>query len=303
MTIRIAALLLSASFAFAQPAAAQSDQELAQMRLYVQQLEEQVRRLTGENERLTYELQQARGGQPGVSTQPGAAAPLPGGTQQGALPQQPGLGTPPQDLGNLSIAQDDPLVAPDGAGMPGGPIDLSTLAAGQGAGSPYPAQPSQPDFGGQPLAPQPVPGIQDPHTQTAGLPQAPQISGSARDEYDVAYGSILSGDYPSAEQQFRAWLVAFPNDPLSPDAQFWLGESLYQQGKAREAANMFLQLHKMMPQSQKAPEALMRLGMSLVAMGEKNAACATLAEVSRRYPNASPVLVSRVNEEIKGNSC
>ena len=276
------------------------------MRLYIQQLDEQVRRLTGENERLTYQLGQQSGGT-GVPAAGGAAPVLAPPQTSGALvpPSQAApLGGPAPGVPAQSVAQDDPLVAPDGAGIDSGtqagaPIDLSTLAAGV---NPTPGGLAAPAPAGDPA----LPAAQGaPAAQTAGLPVAPpgQLGGNARDEYDAAYGYILTGDYDAAEKRFQAWLAAFPGDALAGDAQFWLAESYLQQGKAREAATAFLNLHKSNPQSSKAPDALMKLGMSLARLGETEAACATLAEVGLRYPNASATVASRVNDEIRRNKC
>ncbi len=119
----------------------------------------------------------------------------------------------------------------------------------------------------------------------AGLPQVPPettaLSGSPRDEFDLAYGYMLTGDYGLAEQSFTSWLAAFPGDAEEADARFWLGESQLQQGKYQDAAKTFLAVYKEAPDSGKAPDALMKLGQSLVALGEHDAACATFAEVGR----------------------
>ena len=281
------------------------------MRLYIQQLEERVRQLTGQNEQLAYEVNQLRmqigqGAAPGMQMQTGAINPQglpPPGATQGAQ----GTGAHPQDLGSFSVPADDPLIAPDGAGD-GSPVDLSVMAGGtpgipanqnfrnQGFGAPpqdFGAAPQ--DFGA------PAGG------QVAALPGTPAptaaLSGSARDEYDLAYGYILTGDYGLAEQGFQSWLAAFPNDPQAADARFWLGESQYQQGEYREAANAFLNVYQTAQQSAKAPDALLKLGMSLAALGERQAACATLAEVPNKYPQAAPAVLSRVNDEAGRIGC
>lgn len=291
------------------PAAAQTQQE-GEMSLYIQQLEAQVRQLTGQNERLLYELNKMRAasGQPpllasalaGPSTadpaQTGTVATgLAPGVEMGAnLPA--GAGAPPQDLGTMSIDPNNPLIAPDGATDNTAPVDLSALANGtQGQLVPPPANG---------VAPPPVAG-EDP--QMAGLPQAPApttaLSGSPRDEYDLAYGYILTGDYDLAEETFKSWLASFPNDPQAPDAEFWLGESHLQQGEYRDAANAFLAVYKTAPEGNKGPDALMKLGVSLSALGEKTAACGTFAEVGHHYPNASESIMSRVRDEAKRAGC
>jgi len=285
------AVLVSLALALAAPALAQTQAE-GQMRLYIQQLEERVRQLTGDNERLVYEVNQLRGQ---LGMPPLAAAEATGDVTGGDL-AAPAETTPApgdeQSLGMLSVSPDDPLIAPDGAveepgtGQPsdGQPVDLSALAGG----------PAVPEFGN------PVPPGQDPGLQTAGIPVAPSpqaLSGSARDEYDLAYGYILTGDYDRAEQSFKAWLAAFPGDPQQPDAEFWLGESYLQQGQYRDAANAFLAVYKATPNGNKGPDALLKLGMSLAALGETKAACATFGEIGRKYQDASQALMSRVHGE------
>ncbi len=270
----------------AMPAGAQTQEE-GQMRLYIQELEQRIRQLTGDNERLAYEVNQLRAQ---LGLPPLQSAPLQTGTvTTGQDVQQPGgAGDGTQVLGTLGVASGDPLVAPEGAGGDG-PVDLSTLAAGVAP------ELVKPEFGN------PNPPGQDGSTQTAALPNAPSrvtaLSGSAADEYDLAYGYILTGDYALAEESLKAWLASFPGDPQTADAQFWLGESHLQQGEYREAANSFLTVYKTAPTSNKGPDALLKLGMSLSALGEAQAACATFAEVGRKYPNASASLMSRVNEE------
>lgn len=266
----IVPFLLAVSLAA--PAGAQTAQE-GQMRLYITELEERIRQLTGENERLAYEVGQLRAqlGLPPLPARQAAAG--------AALPADA-----------FPVASDDPLVRPDGA-TGSAPVDLSTLAGGMGGGLADPGLLALP-AGGEPF-------------QTAGLPQAPtmSLSGSARDEYDLAYGYVLTGDYGLAEDSFKSWIAAFPNDPQMPDAQFWLGESHLQQGEYRDAANAFLAVYKTNPDSAKGPDALLKLGLSLSALGEAAAACATLAEVGRRYPQASQALMSRVREEENRAGC
>jgi tol-pal system protein YbgF len=290
----------SAAFLFclclAAPAAAQTQAE-GEMRLYILDLEERVRRLTGENERLVYEVNQLRSqlDMPPLQAEPAETGAVPENDVIGqALAEPPAGQVPgaPQTLGTLSVSPADPLVAPDWAGVGPGdapPVDLSQLAAG--------AAPElvRPEFGN------PVPPGQEGPAQTAGLPAAPPsttaLSGSARDEYDLAYGYILTGDYDLAEASFMTWLTAFPGDPQAADARFWLGESHLQQGEYRDAANAFLAVYKTAPESNKGPDALLKLGVSLAALGEGDAACATFAEVGRKYPSASPSLLSRVHDE------
>ena len=94
-----------------------------------------------------------------------------------------------------------------------------------------------------------------------------------------------------------------PSDPQAAYAEFWLGESHLQQGEYRDAANAFLAVYKTSPDSAKGPDALLKLGVSLSALGEQAAACATLAELGRRYPRATDSVMSRVRDEQEKAGC
>ncbi len=122
-------------------------------------------------------------------------------------------------------------------------------------------------------------------------------------DYERAYGSILSGDYELAEASFRGFLATFPGDARTPDAQYWLGESLFARGQYREAADEFLAGYKAYPKSGKAPDTLLKLGLSLAGLGEREAACSTYAEVLKKYPQASKALRQRVANEQAVASC
>jgi tol-pal system protein YbgF len=135
--------------------------------------------------------------------------------------------------------------------------------------------------------------------QLATLPP----SASPQDEYDMAYGYVLHKDYSLAEQALRDFLKKYPNERLVPDAQYWLGESLFQQQRYRDAAESFLSVSTKFERSGKAPDSLLRLGQSLAAMNQREAACATLAEVGRKYPQASASVKRGVTQEQKRAHC
>jgi tol-pal system protein YbgF len=119
----------------------------------------------------------------------------------------------------------------------------------------------------------------------------------------MAYGYVLHKDYSLAEQAFRDFLKKHPNERLMPDAQYWLGEALFQQQRYRDAAESFLAVSTKFEHAGKAPESLLRLGQSLVALNQKEAACATLAEIGRKYPRASAGVKRGVAQEQKRAHC
>jgi tol-pal system protein YbgF len=195
--------------------------------------------------------------------------------QSAAIPSEP----PPV------IMADPPVGVPSGRN-PGEPLDLSTL---QGAGR---------EQGGL-LPPPPSRNL----AATGGAPPTAPPSNVPKDYYDLAYGYVLRKDYAYAEDAFQTFLKKYPNDKLVPDAQFWLGESLFQRQRYDAAAEQFLAISTKSGAHPKAPDALLRLGQSLAALKQKEMACATLAEVGRKYPRASNSVKQGVEREQKRVRC
>ena len=97
---------------------------------------------------------------------------------------------------------------------------------------------------------------------------------------------MLQKDYASAEIAFSQLVDAYPNDPLASNAQYWLGESYYVRGQYKNAADAFLKGYKKYKSGDKAPDTLLKLGMSLAELGQKDAACSTFDELKTKYPRA-----------------
>ncbi|NVP55614.1 tol-pal system protein YbgF [Mycoplana rhizolycopersici] len=141
----------------------------------------------------------------------------------------------------------------------------------------------------------------------ASLPSASGTAASGLDRpddiYNAAYGHVLQGDYQEAENGFRDYLDIFPEGDKAADASFWLGEAQYSQGNFNDAAKTFLNAHQTYGKSKKAPEMLLKLGMSLAALDNRDTACATLREVGKRYPNASKAVKAKVSSEQSRLAC
>ncbi len=291
---------------------------LEQLQFRNQQLEMQLKRLQEDSE---YRFQQL--GSRGNAT-PGAVPQVaPRGPADVAPPgrrgdlfdpnQQPNAPGAPRPLGNQTastapmapIANNEPPVGAPGGRNAGAPLDLSSLSANAAAG-PAAAPPSNPAAASpqqQPQQPAQVPPA--PRNAVTPAPQLATLPPSARpqDEYDLAYGYVLHKDYGLAEQAFNEFLRKHPNERLVPDAQYWLGESQFQQQRYSEAAKAFLVVLTKHERAGKAPDSLLRLGQSLAALNKKEAACATLAEVGRKYPKASATVKRTVVEEQKRARC
>lgn len=143
-----------------------------------------------------------------------------------------------------------------------------------------------------------------PRSET-GMPPSVAATGSGdpRTDYDTAYAYVLNRQYDQAEMGFRRFIQSHPRDKLLPDATYWLGETYLQRNRAREAAEQFLKISTDYSRSSKAPDALLKLGMSLSSLGAKDQACATFAEVERKFPTAGPGVKQGVEREQKRARC
>jgi tol-pal system protein YbgF len=204
-----------------------------------------------------------------------------------ANPNAPGA---PRPLGSADSASHPPIGASDGR-MAGAPLDLSTPGRG----------------GDQTLASAdgslPAPPPRNPNATGAQMASVAPPSATPRDEFDLAYGYVKRRDYALAENSLRDFLKKYPSDGHAADAQYWLGESLYQRQRYRDAAESFLTVTTKFDRSHKAPEALLRLGQSLAALGEKETACAAWGEIERKYSRASADVKKSVAAEQKRVRC
>ncbi|HYZ45052.1 MAG TPA: tol-pal system protein YbgF [Xanthobacteraceae bacterium] len=273
--------------------------------LRIERLESQIRQLTGTIEQLQFRNQQLESqirrmqeeGAPRSAVQsrpqnPASPSAPPGKRGDAFDPSQnPNAPGAPHALGSMNApapvpsmsadASDQPVGAPAGRGA-GAPLDVTTIAPPNGAVA-GPSTRNTPAGGGV----------------LATLPP----SQTPRDEYDLAYGYMLRKDYALAEGAFRSFLGRYPNDRLVGDATYWLGESMFQRQRFRDAAEAFLDVSTKHESTAKAPDALLRLGQSLAALGEKEAACASLGEVLRKFPRASAGVKQGVEREQKRVHC
>ena len=266
---------------------------IEEMSYQLLQMQEQIRKTQEDNEFRFQQLEKKSGGAAGGS------APAGGSMKKSEADTPPPTGSSGGDdvagvIGSSS----------DGAQSAGSDMPAGNAQQGNGLGKP-PSQlgSMQFDQSGNPVGGSlnnqanngsgPAP---DTSTQTASL-------GSEADNYKAAYGHVLSGDYSVAEQEFKQYIATYPNSARAPDANFWLGEAQYSQGKFNDSARTFLNAHQKYATSEKAPEMLLKLGMSLAALDNKDTACATMREVTKRYPKASKAVTMKVASEEKRLAC
>ncbi len=134
--------------------------------------------------------------------------------------------------------------------------------------------------------------------QTASLPDA-----TPRDKYMNAFGLLRQGKYDQASSALRQFIEQHGDDPLASNARYWLGETYYVRGSFVEAAETFLEGYQTDPQGPKAPDALLKLGMSLSSLDKKSEACAAFQKLRGDFPDAPAGLKSTLQREWQKNGC
>jgi tol-pal system protein YbgF len=230
-------------------------------------LETQVRALSAQVQQLSDQIR-SMGGTPRRSEIPaGPGSPSADRADAGAAPGAAGAG----GFGSTTVSSGNDAI--------GGLLNGDGQAAGAAGNGP----------------PSPV--------ATAALPPASETSNDPKQAYETAYGYLLQRDYGSAESAFNDFLTKFPNDSLSGNAQYWLGETYFVRGQYKAAAGAFLKGYQTYAQSGKAPDSLLKLAMSLDRLGQKDAACSSFAELSTKFPSAPQSVKARAQSERQRVGC
>ncbi len=129
------------------------------------------------------------------------------------------------------------------------------------------------------------------------------VGATPEEQYKYAFGLLSQANYGEAELALRGFVDQNPNDTLAGNAKYWLGETFYVRQDYQQAAITFAEAYQEYPNSGKAPDNLLKLGMSLSALGSKNDACGTFAELLKRYPQAAATVLQRAKQERQRLSC
>ena len=116
---------------------------------------------------------------------------------------------------------------------------------------------------------------------------------SPKEQYQFARNFLKVGDYTSAEKAFREFVLTNPDNELSGNAQYWYAETYRIRQMYTDAATAYLEGYQKYPKSKIAPENLLKLGVSLVQMGEKEQGCLMIAGVKKQYPNATQSVLQK----------
>jgi tol-pal system protein YbgF len=250
----------------------------------ISQLEETLRELTGKIEEISYANEQTRR----------QLEKLAGDVDVRFQQLEQGRGAPPQAAAPTAPASQQ-ASAPAAASQSG---TLGSMTQTQlQANAPVPPAAATP-AGGAPARPAASP-------QQAARPPAAAIlpDGSPEDQYKFAFNILLQNDYDQAERAFRAYIDKHPNDARTENARYWLAETYYVRDKFEPASTAFAEAYQKAPNGQKAPDNLLKLGMSLGRLNKPREACATFDRLAQQFPNAAGTIKSRAQAEKQRLNC
>ena len=122
-------------------------------------------------------------------------------------------------------------------------------------------------------------------------------------QYEFATSFLKVGDYNTAERAFREFVFTNPEHILAGSAQYWYAETFRIRQLYTDAASAYLEGYQKYPKSEKAPINLLKLGVSLVQIGEKDQGCLMITGVKKQYPQANQSVLQKAKYEEKKFEC
>ena len=139
---------------------------------------------------------------------------------------------------------------------------------------------------------------EDPEKKDSLLPDKP-----AKEQYDFAVSFMKIGDYETAEVALREFIDKNKDHDLAGSAQYWYGETFRIRQLYSDAATAYLDGYQNYPKSKKAPDNLLKLGITMVQLGEKDQGCKMISGLKKEYPKASKSVLQKAQYEQKKFKC
>ena len=127
--------------------------------------------------------------------------------------------------------------------------------------------------------------------------------GNPGEQYKFATDLIKIGDYEKAELALKEFVDKNPTHPLAGSAQYWFAETYYIRQLYHDAAAAYLDGYQKFPKSDKAPQNLLKLGITLAELGEKEQGCLMLVGVEKQYPKADKSIIQKAKYETSKFKC
>ena len=122
-------------------------------------------------------------------------------------------------------------------------------------------------------------------------------------QYEFATSFLKVGDYNTAERALKEFVQTNPSHKLAGNAQYWFAETFRIRQLYVDAASAYLEGYQKYPESEKAPDNLLKLGVSLVQIGEKDQGCMMITSLKKEYPEASQSILQKAKYEEKKFEC
>ena len=126
---------------------------------------------------------------------------------------------------------------------------------------------------------------------------------SPDEQYKFATSFLKVGDYTTAERAFREFVIANPEHDLAGNAQYWYAETFRIRQLYTDAASAYLEGYQKYPKGEKAPINLLKLGVSMVQIGEKDQGCKMINGVEKQYPKANQSVIQKAKYESQKFEC
>ena len=122
-------------------------------------------------------------------------------------------------------------------------------------------------------------------------------------QYEFATSFLKVGDYSTAERAFREFVLTNPDHDLAGNAQYWYAETFRIRQLYTDAASAYLEGYQKYPKGEKAPINLLKLGVSMVQIGEKDQGCKMINGVAKQYPKANQSVIQKAKYESQKFEC
>ena len=139
---------------------------------------------------------------------------------------------------------------------------------------------------------------EEPEKTESLLPNKP-----ANEQYDFAVSFMKIGDYETAEIALKEFIEKNKDHELAGSAQYWYGETFRIRQLYSDAATAYLDGYQNYPKSLKAPDNLLKLGITMVQLGEKDQGCKMISGLKKEYPKASKSVLQKAQYEQKKFKC
>ena len=139
---------------------------------------------------------------------------------------------------------------------------------------------------------------EEPEKRDSLLPNKPAL-----EQYEFAVSFMKIGDYETAEFALREFIDKNKDHDLAGSAQYWYGETFRIRQLYSDAATAYLDGYQNYPKSKKAPDNLLKLGITMVQLGEKDQGCKMISGLKKEYPKASKSVLQKAQYEQKKFKC